>query len=108
MERLGCSDAWLAFLRLPIPEDLFKRLLQVLTSTVLPNIRNPVLLSDFLTHAVMRGGLIGILAMHGLFVLVTQHGLEYPRFYEQLYGLLTPQVRGLQPCGPWHACTRVT
>jgi U3 small nucleolar RNA-associated protein 19 len=88
-----CSDAWIAFLRLPILESLFKRLLHVLTSTVLPNLRNPILLSDFLTHAVGRGGLVGILALHGLFVLMTQHGMEYRRFYERLYGLLTPQVR---------------
>ena len=38
----------------------------------------------------------GMLALHGIFTLVTRHGLEYPRFYERLYQLLTPaafQVR---------------
>ena len=45
----------------------------------------------------------GMLALHGIFTLVTRHGLEYPRFYERLYQLLTPaafQVRvllGLTP-----------
>ena len=41
--------------------------------------------------------LAGMLALHGIFTLVTRHGLEYPRFYERLYQLLTPaafQVRG--------------
>ena len=33
-----------------------------------------------------------MLALNGLFVLVTRHGLEYPEFYKALYGLL--QVRG--------------
>jgi hypothetical protein len=33
-----------------------------------------------------------MLALNSIFLLVTQHGLEYPRFYERLYGLLTPEV----------------
>lgn len=38
------------------------------------------------------GGLVGMLALNGIFSLVTQHGLEYPRFYERLYTLLQPSV----------------
>ena len=38
------------------------------------------------------GGMDGMLALHGIFTLVTRHGLEYPRFYARLYGLLTPQA----------------
>jgi U3 small nucleolar RNA-associated protein 19 len=30
-----------------------------------------------------------MLALRGIFTLVTQHGLEYPAFYPRLYGLLT-------------------
>ena len=30
-----------------------------------------------------------MLALNGLFILVTRHGLEYPAFYRRLYGLLT-------------------
>ncbi len=30
-----------------------------------------------------------MLALHGLFILVTKHGLEYPAFYARLYGLLS-------------------
>ena len=33
-----------------------------------------------------------MLALHGIFLLVTKHGLEYPRFFERLYALLTPDV----------------
>jgi hypothetical protein len=32
------------------------------------------------------------MALSGLFILMTQHGLEYPKFYEKLYALLTPAV----------------
>ena len=38
------------------------------------------------------GGLIGMLALNGIFVLVTQHGLEYPNFYTRLYALLEPDA----------------
>ena len=78
---------------MPLPNHLYKRVLQALTSTVMPNLKNPILLSDFLTHSINKGGLVGILALHGLFLLVTEHGFEYPQFYRKLYNLLSPQVR---------------
>ena len=31
-----------------------------------------------------------MLALRGLFVLMTRHDLEYPRFYPLLYALITP------------------
>ena len=49
---------------------------------------NPVLLSDFFVGSIDRGGLDGMLALNGLFTLMTKHGLEYPRFYDRLYNLL--------------------
>ena len=57
---------------------------------VLPHLAEPVLLGSFLTRVLDRGGLAGMLALAGIFALVSRHGLEYPRFYERLYGLLTP------------------
>lgn len=33
-----------------------------------------------------------MLALNGIFLLVTRHGLEYPRFYARLYQLLTPDA----------------
>lgn len=42
--------------------------------------------------ATPAGGLLGVLALNGIFVLVTRHGLEYPHFYARLYALLTPEV----------------
>ena len=93
-----CSNAWLAFLRIPIPDTLFKALLPTVTKTVITSIKNPLALSDFLTKATDQGGLVGILALQGLFVLVTQHGLEHPGFYNRLYALLTPQVLSCCHC----------
>ena len=33
-----------------------------------------------------------MLALDSLFVLITQHNLESPKFFEQLYSLFTPQM----------------
>ena len=48
--------------------------------------------SDFLTRSYDIGAVISVMALSGLFILMTQHGLEYPKFYEKLYALLTPAV----------------
>lgn len=52
----------------------------------------PTIFSDFLTRSYDIGGVISVMALSGLFILMTQHGLEYPKFYEKLYALLTPAV----------------
>lgn len=86
------SEAWLELLKLTLPVDIYRKVLTHLHDVIIPSLINPLLLSDFLTHALDRGGLDGMLALNGIFILVTQHGLEYPKFYERLYGLLTPDV----------------
>lgn len=48
--------------------------------------------SDFLTRSYDIGGVISIMALSSLFILMTQHGLEYPNFYEKLYALLVPAI----------------
>lgn len=48
--------------------------------------------SDFLTKSYDIGGVISVMALSSLFILMTQHGLEYPNFYEKLYALLTPSI----------------
>jgi hypothetical protein len=63
--------------------------------------------ADYLTETLDRGGLPGMLALHGIFLLVTRHGLEYPRFYARLYQLITPDafhVRSIPACAPPPPC----
>lgn len=51
---------------------------------------NPLVLADFLTSAYQtQSNASKILALHGLYVLLTQHNLEYPFFFGRLYSLLT-------------------
>ena len=49
---------------------------------------NLILLCDFLTDSYNIGGEISLLSLKGLFILMTKHNLEYPLFYEKLYGKL--------------------
>ncbi|WVQ83793.1 hypothetical protein IAT38_005937 [Cryptococcus sp. DSM 104549] len=49
-------------------------------------------IADWLGALVDGGGAMAMLAMNGLFVLITQYNFEYPRFYEMLYGLLDRNV----------------
>jgi len=86
------QDAWLALLRAPFPSDVFRKALTRLHSGVIPHAPNPALLSDFCTKSIDRGGLDGMLALNAIFVLMTQHSLEYPKFYDRLYTLLEPSA----------------
>lgn len=82
------SDAWLALLRSDFPPDIYRKILTRLHVDVMPHMVNAQLLSDFCVNSIDIGGLTGMLALNGLFVLMTQHGLEYPTFYNRLYELL--------------------
>ncbi len=92
LRQRAVSDAWIEFLKSQVPADCYRSLLTRLHNTIIPALINPLLLSDFLTHALNRGGMDGMLALNGIFILVTQHGLEYPKFYQRLYGLLNGDV----------------
>eukprot|EP00977_Amphora_coffeiformis_P021911 scaffold10056_cov164-Amphora_coffeaeformis.AAC.8 len=87
-----CSKAWLSVLRLDMPVTALKQALQFLPTHVLPHVRRPLLFADFYIQAYQHAGIIPILALDGLFVLLTQHGLEYPDYYKQLYKLVTPTL----------------
>ncbi|EJT49080.1 hypothetical protein A1Q1_01729 [Trichosporon asahii var. asahii CBS 2479] len=51
-----------------------------------------VIVADWLGATVDRGGAHAMLAMNGLYVLMTAYNLDYPNFYTRLYALLTPEV----------------
>ncbi|KAJ1272426.1 hypothetical protein BS78_06G200600 [Paspalum vaginatum] len=90
--KLKFTKAWLSFLKLPLPLDVYKEVLASIHQNVIPSMSNPAILCDFLTRSYDIGGVISVMALSGLFILMTQHGLEYPKFYEKLYALLTPTV----------------
>ncbi|XP_050290202.1 protein NUCLEOLAR COMPLEX ASSOCIATED 4-like [Quercus robur] len=66
--------------------------LVTLHQAVIPYLSNPIMLCDFLTRSYGIVGVVSVMALSSLFILVTQYGLEYPNFYEKLYGLLVPSI----------------
>jgi U3 small nucleolar RNA-associated protein 19 len=90
--RRALSKAWHAVLRLSLPEHCLKTALLLLPKDVLPKVSRPLLFADFFMSAYQHSGVVPVLALDGLFLLMTQHRLEYPDFYKQLYRILKPQL----------------
>eukprot|EP00536_Pseudo-nitzschia_multiseries_P000326 jgi/Psemu1/178351/e_gw1.4.120.1 len=94
MFRREYKKAWLAVLRLPLPIASLKKALHVLPQNVLNYVSQPLRFTDFFTQAYSdhSSGIIGVLALDGLFLLITKYGLEYENFYTQLYRLVSSRV----------------
>ncbi|KAM7325823.1 hypothetical protein ACRRTK_016076 [Alexandromys fortis] len=75
-----------------LPLSLYKKVLVAMHDSILPHLAQPTLMIDFLTSACDVGGAISLLALNGLFLLIHKHNLEYPDFYQKLYGLLDPSI----------------
>ena len=83
------SDAWVALLK---KEMDFKTQKKVLKELPLKSLQDPRITADFFTDSLKAKGVLGILALDGIFLLITQYDLEYSRFYQELYLLLDEQV----------------
>ena len=91
--RKAFGDCWTELLQVRgLDVAAYRRVLLGMHDQILPHLPHPLLLSDFLTDAYDHGGAASMLAMHGLFVLMSKHGLEYPQFYQRLYALMTPSI----------------
>lgn len=97
------SKAWIAILRLPLSTATLKEALPFVSTHILPKIRHPLQFADLYMqaysgasgiddHSKHKNSIIPLLALDGLFYLMTQHQLEYPEFYTQLYALLRPKL----------------
>jgi hypothetical protein len=88
------SSTWMYVLQaLPNTDrNLLKRILLILDDKVIPYLSSPSLLIDFLAGLFSRGGSIGWMSLNALFTLIRKHRLDYPRFYEQLLPMLTPDI----------------
>lgn len=101
--RFAYQEAWLSVLRLPnLPPRTQKRVLQHLSTYVLSVCPSPLRFAEYFTTS-FKGGttissngfnnsLASILSLHGLFILMLDHQLEYPQFYNSLYQLLHPRI----------------
>jgi len=88
----GFSKAWLMLLSLSFTSQQHKLILKHLPEHVIPNMRNPMLLADYLTQSYAIGGIVAILSLEGLFFLILNHNLDYPDFFLSLYNLCTIEV----------------
>lgn len=91
--RKAAREAWLAVFRSPLSHDQRKAIVNIVTRQVLPWFANQIeLLTDFLTDSFNSGGAMSLLALSGIFHLMTEKNLDYPDFYTKLYSLLDYDV----------------
>lgn len=75
MHRRVFSEAWTAFLGSSMSEDDIKRVLVMLHRQIMPHLVDPSILIDFLADCCDYGGTLALLALNGLFTLITKHRL---------------------------------
>ncbi|KAJ3056954.1 hypothetical protein HK097_002332 [Rhizophlyctis rosea] len=85
--RQAFTECWLAFMRQPLNDEVYKQILLMIHKRIIPYMTQATLLIDFLTDSYDAGGPLSLLALNGLFTLITQHNLDYPDFYKKLYAL---------------------
>ncbi|PWU90825.1 hypothetical protein C3747_356g16 [Trypanosoma cruzi] len=83
---------WLPCLHHAAAAALHLHILHRIGDVILPHLTNPLVVADHLSGCFSSGGLVAVLALHGIFLLMLDHGLEYPQYYQQLYTLVTPDA----------------
>lgn len=86
------STAWMDILGLNLDQHTIKLILCLMEKHIIPNFSSPCVLADFLTNCFGKGGGIALLSLHGLFMLMTEHNLDYPKFYDHLYSIVHPRI----------------
>lgn len=85
------SQTWVACLKLKMTLSIYKKAMLEMRD-VIDRINKPLTLIDFLCDAYRQGGVAAVLALDGLFELITKHNLDYPKFFHQLYAILEPNL----------------
>jgi U3 small nucleolar RNA-associated protein 19 len=80
--------AWLATMRAGLSKQQRKSILTTFSYQIAPWFHQPEVLADFLTDSFNVGGATSLLALSGLFYLISEKNLDYPSFYPKLYSLL--------------------
>ncbi|TVY45139.1 Uncharacterized protein LSUB1_G000726 [Lachnellula subtilissima] len=86
------QDAWYALVTMDLSEDQRKSILKIMSTSVAPWFIKPELLMDFCTDSYNAGGSTSLAALSGLFYLIQEKNLDYPSFYQKLYGLLDSEI----------------
>ncbi|KAF4466894.1 NOC4 nucleolar [Fusarium albosuccineum] len=86
------QEAWLALMMLVDEKEQRKQILDIMSTVIAPWFTKPELLSDFLTDSYDAGGSMSLLALSGVFYLISERNLDYPSFYHKLYSLLNRDI----------------
>lgn len=95
------QDSWLQLLSMRVPMEQRVPLLQLVPVRVMPHLSRPLQVADFYLRAFNSESLeVSVMALSGLFVLLTKHSLGDPEtlssscneFYAQLYSLIRPET----------------
>ena len=86
------SKLWCGLLRLPLSDKIYRAILRKLPNEIIPNMVNPILISDFITTSCDQGGEAGLLALSGMYQLIAKHNFDYPSFYSKIYAMITPDL----------------
>lgn len=82
------QEAWLATMRAGLSKAQRKTILSSFSHQIAPWFQQPEMLMDFLTDSYNVGGATSLLALSGLYYLISEKNLDYPSFYLKLYSLL--------------------
>lgn len=82
------QEAWLATMRAGLNKEQRKAILTTFSYQIAPWFQQPEMLMDFLTDSYDVGGATSLLALSGLYYLISERNLDYPSFYLKLYSLL--------------------
>ena len=82
----------MCILKQNLSEKLLNYILLKLPTNILPFLYQPLFLTDFLTDCYNYGGVLAVMALGGLFYLITNYNVNYPEYYPKLYELLTADI----------------
>ena len=91
-QRKNYQQCILCLLRHELSESLLQYVLLKAPTDILPYLSTPVQLADYLVDCYNYGGMVSVLALGGLFTLITEYNVNYPNYYNKLYQLLTPEA----------------
>jgi U3 small nucleolar RNA-associated protein 19 len=75
-------------MRVGLSKEQRKIILSSFSHQIAPWFQQPEMLMDFLTDSYNVGGATSLLALSGLYYLISEKNLDYPSFYLKLYSLL--------------------
>ena len=85
-----------------LPLSLIKEFMKILNKKIVQNVVNPIIFSDYLlnkTNEIKIKSIndfdIQIFGLSSLFVLLTKYNLDYDKYYELLYKLISQKFNGI-------------